>query len=253
MAEPTVAPSQSERRTGNSFPFFLLMFLILILVGLVVFGGTHWNYKFSMSATPETITAVKPDEVRQAQAVVPPVECPLPTPEPSVNKQLAVTETARALPVVVIPPKEETPVVVQPKPKEEPDTTKIPDKYVNIVIVNWDNGVVMFPVFQKVPVSSIVRDGKMTKFTYNGKPNIVFFRVLESDTYTNDENEQIGSIFIPNPDLDGKMTVWRPNQSQRDVYTDKCGMYFKKTTDNGSVVCPAPEQASWCTRAVTIN
>jgi hypothetical protein len=219
------APSaQAESHSGNVFPWIVLIVLLIIL-GLVV--SFHWDY--TLMATPKGAPRIIKPEMRTT-AVQTPVQAVAPAPV----QVVPIPAPAPTLAPVPVPAS----AIVEEKPV----------CYVNIIVVDRNSGVVQFPVFEGVLKSSVHRNGKMTEFAWNGKPNTFYSRVLESASYSDDDVAQVGTISCPDINNPGKMVVVRCNQPQRDVYRDPGGMYYKTGT---SGILPAPEQANWFTRPIT--
>jgi hypothetical protein len=181
--------------------------------------------------------------------------------KPANQKQVETKQVFAPDVVVQQPVANQQPMIVQPQQASHQPAAPLPGEfdgmdedrqeslvYVNIIVVDHNSGTLQFPVFEKVPLSTIIRNEKMTEFTFEGKRNIFFCRVLESVPYTDDDVPQIGTISYPDKCNPGKMIVVRCNQSEQDVYRDGFGMYYK-TKSSG--ILPAPEQANWFTRPVS--
>ena len=230
-ATPPVAIAHSESVSGSKLSVLVIVMLIFtaILLTLTVFVLFHWNY--TLTATPNGAVPTKTKNE--------PVPTATPTATPS-------TIVAAPTPVAVAPAPAPavTPEPVAPAPAAEKPT------YVNLIVVDRESGILLFPVFEGVLRSSIKHDGMMTKFTYEGKPNTVSSRVLISDEYNDNGEESIGTVSCPDKSNPGKLLTVRSNQSNRNVYCDRFdphnlhGLYYK----TGSGIFPAPDQSNWITR-----
>lgn len=225
------APGNPSNERGSRTPLFILLVVLvfLLLVGIY----SHWD--FTLIASPSNVTVTSEQK----------------TPPPAPQQKPAPMEKQTPIPVIPIV---EVPLVppqaTQPSSETKPSViAPEPVVYVNVIIVDEESGLRQFPVFEKVLKSSMKRDGKMTEFTgSNGKRTTTYARVLESSTYTDDDIDQIGTISCPDKNNPEKMIVVRCNQSERNVYRDPRGMYYK--TDANAVL-PAPEQSTWFTRPIS--